>query len=229
MIDGINITVNAGMSGPGRGSASYGEALRASNDVLPRPSSEPFPSYVQLAALLSDGTIRLLSCAWLRVQPELPLQRCQDLPEEAFLPPAIARQLYERCDRSVAVLSYRWSDYRHPDIEMRTLRKVQAHLRVARYEGLFWDFTSMPQPRWLEEEERLALGDRSEAEGEPHRSDALSKFRERAVPLTPDEESRQKRGLYGMDHLYGSLHATAVLQIKAAPDSGEHLYDNSGW
>ena len=39
---------------------------------------------------LRNGTIRLLSCSWLRGlgASAAPLKRCQDLPDEAFLTPA---------------------------------------------------------------------------------------------------------------------------------------------
>ena len=60
---------------------------------------------------------------------------------EAFLSPAAAKELFDRRDRSVLVLSYRWAHMKHPDIKARTLRVVLAFLRASpSYEALFWDF-----------------------------------------------------------------------------------------
>jgi hypothetical protein len=94
----------------------------------------------KLAALLTDGTVRLLSSAWLCEQPELPLRRCQELPDDAFLSPAAATRLLKRRDRSIAVLSYCWNDPRHPDADVHWLSTVQAFMRAhTQLEGLFWE------------------------------------------------------------------------------------------
>jgi hypothetical protein len=68
---------------------------------------------------LLDGSIRLLRCAWLlSTEADAALGRCasgavimlrqQDLPEVAFFSPSKASELFDRADRSVLMLSYRW-------------------------------------------------------------------------------------------------------------------------
>jgi hypothetical protein len=66
-----------------------------------------------------DGSIRLLRCAWLlsteanaalgrTASGVVIMRRRQDLPETAFFSPCEAAELFDRADRSVLVLSYRW-------------------------------------------------------------------------------------------------------------------------
>ena len=64
---------------------------------------------MNVAERLRDGTIRLLSCAWLRTRGASapPLARMQDLPRKAFLPPADAVKAHRR--GAVYVLSYGWA------------------------------------------------------------------------------------------------------------------------
>jgi lysylphosphatidylglycerol synthetase-like protein (DUF2156 family) len=68
---------------------------------------------------LLDGSIRLLRCAWLlsseanaalgrSASGVVIMRRQQDLPEAAFFSPCKAAELFDRADRSVLVLSYRW-------------------------------------------------------------------------------------------------------------------------
>jgi hypothetical protein len=68
---------------------------------------------------LLDSSIRLLRCAWLlsaeadaalgrSASGVVVLLRHQDLPEAAFFSPREAAELFDRADRSVLVLSYRW-------------------------------------------------------------------------------------------------------------------------
>jgi hypothetical protein len=68
---------------------------------------------------LLDGSIRLLRCTWLlsteanaalgrSASGVVIMRRRQDLPEAAFFAPCEAAQLFDRANRSVLVLSYRW-------------------------------------------------------------------------------------------------------------------------
>ena len=92
-------------------------------------------------ALLADGTIRLLSCQWLRAQPEQAVQPGVPLPEEAFLSPEEASELFLGRSRRVALLSYVRSEEGHANV----CGKVQAFLRAAtmstmrRYERMLDD------------------------------------------------------------------------------------------
>lgn len=195
-------------------------------------------------ALLDDGTVRLLSCEWLRTCPYPVLRRCQNLPEEAFLPPDVAARLYRRRDRSVAVLSYCWTDPRHPDMEARNLRKVKAFLRVATsYKGIFWDYCCLPQDDWIDDGPQgddglqgddstsaTLAGQQLNASNANRRfSNVRRQFSNVPKKRTPEEDERFYRGICAMGHLYGSFHCTAVLQLKAEPNSGERQYETSGW
>ena len=63
----------------------------------------------RLQALLADGTIRLLSCDWLRNQPDgFVVPRNQEAPADALLPPAAAASAFGAGDRRVGV-----GDLRH--------------------------------------------------------------------------------------------------------------------
>ena len=89
---------------------------------------------------LLDGSIRLVRCAWL-ASPQsdaqlatnaygIPiLRRRQDMPAEAYFPPAEAAGLLDRDDRSLLVLSYPWQTAGHPDPNGTTLAAVRRYLR----------------------------------------------------------------------------------------------------
>ena len=101
-----------------------------------------------VAQLLGEGTIKLLSCAWLRSSGDASLVRCQELPTEAFVEPAAARDLYLSGTRRVGVLSYRWLTAAHPDPNGEHKAVVRTFLNGrhgASLEGLFWDFACLPQ------------------------------------------------------------------------------------
>lgn len=97
---------------------------------------------------LSEGTIRLLKCAWLREQPpQFKLSRRQELPEEAFCSENEAAQLFEQLDRRVCVLSYGWLTALHCDPHGLHAARVVAFLNSEvgqHYEGLFWEYASQP-------------------------------------------------------------------------------------
>ena len=70
------------------------------------------------------------------------LLRRQELPDEAFLTPAEAVAAFNRADRSVLVLSYRWLTAAHPDPFGSTLEAVRRYLRSVPSVGecgLFWE------------------------------------------------------------------------------------------
>ena len=185
-----------------------------------------------VAAMLADGTIRLLSCEWLRAQPVQRLRRNRSLPEEAFLSPVAATQLYLRRDRSVAVLSYCWADSTHPDMNASNLQKVQAFLRVATsYEGLFWDYCCMPLDHRLR---RSTMSPRQGSTDEETPTLEIQQPSRRSSAFQMErpfffEEERFLRGISAKGSLYGSSHCTTVLQLKARPGSGARLYESCGW
>ena len=102
---------------------------------------------------LLAGDIRLLSCAWLlsaesdaalgrSERGAVILLRRQELPDEASLTPAEAVAAFNRADRSVLVLSYRWLTAAHPDPFGSTLEAVRRYLRSMPSVGecgLFWE------------------------------------------------------------------------------------------
>ena len=104
---------------------------------------------VSVTERLRDGTIRLISCAWLRSlgPTAAPLVRCQDLPAEAFLTAEQAVQAHER--GLVYALSYAWMTAEHPDPDAHTLRRVISFLssmwlslNAAPAVGLFWEYVA---------------------------------------------------------------------------------------
>ena len=150
---------------------------------------------------LADGTIRLLSCAWLisadsdqylgrAASGEVIMRRRQELPEEAFVPPAEAVAWFDRADRSILALSYRWLTSWHPDplgtalSAMRRFLRSEADLSKC---ALFWDFASLPQ-------KDTANGQR-----------------------TAEENGTFKRGIEAMGCFYASMCGTAVVQLKDIP------------
>ena len=93
---------------------------------------------------LLDGDVRLVRCDWLSNADEsgAVLKRMQELPPAAFFSPSEAAALFDRGDRSVLALSYRWHTREHPDPHGTTLASVRSYL--AGQEGLdacglFWE------------------------------------------------------------------------------------------
>ena len=150
---------------------------------------------------LADGTIRLLSCAWLisaasdaylgrTASGEVIMRRRQELPEEAFLSRSEATALLDLADRSILALSYRWLTAAHPDPHGTALFALRRFLRSE--DGLskcalFWDFASLPQ------------------------KDTTDNLR------TPEDAGTFKRGLESMGCFYASVCGTAVVQLKDIP------------
>ena len=104
----------------------------------------------RLHAALADGTIRLLSCAWLRAAENgFVVLRHQEMPADALLPPEAAAQAFGAGDRRVGVLSYGWLTRHHPDPLGQRATHVLAYLRSPeglRFDALFWDFGCLPEP-----------------------------------------------------------------------------------
>ena len=105
---------------------------------------------IRLRAALADGTIRLVSCAWLRAQPDgFVVPRHQEAPAGALLSPEAAAAAFNAFDRRVGVLSYGWLTRPHPDPGGERAAHVLPYLRSTdglRFEGLFWDFACLPEP-----------------------------------------------------------------------------------
>lgn len=151
------------------------------------------------------------------------LQRCQELPAEAFVPPTTAAQLLEN-KLSLVVISYPWLSAHHPDpsgfhfrIIRRYLAKHNARTRVwdpdkslqwsGSYKGhdfgVFWDFAALPQ--------KGPDGKRSAKEQETF-----------------------TRGLGAMALLYGSRNTVVLLQTampEVPPSLSTNLrpYRERGW
>lgn len=160
---------------------------------------------------LQNGTLRILSAAWLLQMPsDYILQRCQDLPDAAFLSPDVAAELYRR-PLGLVVVSYPWLSRQHPDptgFHLRLFRvyleKHVSYLVTADTQdfGVFWDYATIPQ-RGLNGE------------------------------LSEGERRRQKAGMAAVNKLYGSPDTVKVL-LKSMPDcSCDKLnlmpYDQRGW
>ena len=92
---------------------------------------------------LSDGTIRLLRCSWLRSQPAgFVLDRRQDLPPDAFCSDTVAAQLLLHQKRLICALSYGWLTKMHCDPHGLHARKVIDFLNsgaAAHFEAIFWE------------------------------------------------------------------------------------------
>lgn len=161
--------------------------------------------------LLCDSTVRILSALWLlHRSSDFVLQRCQDLPADAFLPPLMAGEVFQQPHRLV-ILSYPWLTKQHPDptgFYFRTLQKYLAkHASYIGDEGMsdfgvFWDFAALPQ--------RCPKGE-----------------------LTASEKYNFKRGISCINYLYGCKRTVKLLLRQLPEDSGEGLnlrpYDQRGW
>jgi len=190
----------------GCGSSTQGAQPVTTRPMLPTNSStartKPMPmqedSDERARKILESQALKLLRVDWLLAQPaDYVLQRCQDLPAEAFLSGAQAAKLWMDNLR-IAVLSYGWLTKQHPDPNghhMRRVRKCLQRLRewqpwASNVEGVFWDFAALPQ----------------------NGIDGSEK--------TDEEEVVLKAGLGAINVLYASLR-TFVLQLTAVPMSVE--------
>jgi len=125
---------------------NHGQLLRWLDDKeLSRLSSQE-----RACAVVSSGAVRLLSAAWLLAQPQdVAIQRCQELPQEAFLTAEVAVGLLQR-RYNIVVMSYAWLTAQHPDPDCFHLRTLRLYLRkhmdyFVNFQdvGVFWDFASL--------------------------------------------------------------------------------------
>jgi hypothetical protein len=159
---------------------------------------------------LQDGSIRLISVAWLLEQePNTILPRRQELEgkEGALIDPSAAVRLL-RAGR-VGALSYKWLAAGHPDPNafhmaaiLALYRKFPFSFSRRRPEAMFWDYASLHQ----KDDNGVRTGD--------------------------EDGSTFKKALRVMSNLYATPH-TLVMQHKALPADFdfEHFpnYDQSGW
>ena len=146
----------------------------------------------RLKAVLAGGTIRLLSCAWLRAQTDgFILPRHQELlpSDGALLSPEAAALAFSASDRRVGVLSYGWLTRAHPDPGGERAVHVLAYLRSpegSSFEALFWDYACVPEP---------------DANGY----------------ICDADLARQQKAFSHMNELYASAHGTAVIRLTYMP------------
>ena len=124
---------------------------------------------------LLKGNLRLVSALWLMQRPPgWTVQKLQDLPEEALLPPETAAEMFLNPWHNycfvvprVVALSYRWLTPEHPDPDGVQLKQARQFLsKLLGYAagredvvdvkdvdvGVLWDFMSLPQqPRVTED------------------------------------------------------------------------------
>jgi hypothetical protein len=114
---------------------------------------------------LLDGSIRLLRCAWLlsvEANAELGrsasgviiIRRRQDLPEAAFVSPCEAATLFDRADRFVLVLSYRWLTAARA---LKSPKPSVAHCVGLRASRSSFALVPRPRPFWLHTRRRAPL------------------------------------------------------------------------
>ena len=170
---------------------------------------------------LRKGNLRLVSTLWLMQRPPgWTVQKLQDLPEEALLPPETAAEMFlNPWDNSIVVvprvvaLSYRWLTPEHPDPDGVQLKQARQFLsKLLRFAasfgidfkhavdvkdvdvGVLWDFMSLPQqPR-----------------------------------VTEDLKEQFREGLSIINRLYGSSTNTLTMQLTGTPP-GITGYHSSGW
>ena len=160
----------------------------------------------ELPARLRDGTVRLVNVRWLlahagTLSGSEGIACHQDLPPEAFLPPAEAHTLLENgVGGSVAALSYGWLSAAHPDPYAFHLRAVTSWLsKHPTVEAIFWDWLSLPQKRpkvgrTAEEQQRFLLS--LEVMLHLYASPRVVVMQHKNMPIRPDLNTRpyEKRG-----------------------------------
>lgn len=94
-----------------------------------------------LMTLLENGTIRLVYVDWLVNRSNF-IMRCQDMPNDAFVPGKDAAKLLR--SGSVCVLSYRWLTKEHPDPQGFHLARVKSVFESGaiprRFKAIFWEY-----------------------------------------------------------------------------------------
>ena len=174
---------------------------------------------------LLKGNLRLVSALWLMQRPPgWTVQKLQDLPEEALLPPETAAEIFLHplgnalyTVPRVVALSYRWLTPEHPDpdgVQLKQARQFLSKLlgfaagRKVNVPyafgvdldvkdvdvGVLWDFMSLPQ--------------------QPR--------------VTEDLKEQFREGLSIINRLYGSSTKTFTLQLTGTPP-GITAYHSSGW
>ena len=166
------------------------------------------PADLRLQSLLADGTIRLLSCKWLRSRVSyFILPRHQEMPSAALLSPEAATRAFGASDRRVGALSYGWLTRYHPDPRGERATHVLSFLRSPaglRFEALFWDFGSLPEP-------------------------------DEAGYISETDLAQQRKALSMMNAMYASARGTAVIRLAVMPSaraSGSYNVrpiDERGW
>jgi len=173
---------------------------------LAEPELAGLSSREQARAALGSGAVRLLSALWLQERPEgFELQRHQDLPPEAFVPPGDAESLLGK-RYGIIVMSYGWLGKFHPDpsgFHTRTLLQyLEKHMEYfSGFDdvGVFWDFASIHQ---------------NGPGGEPR---------------SEEEQKIRKIGLRALGSLYGSK-KTIVVKLTRMPEGCDLLpYRSRGW
>ena len=93
----------------------------------------------EAAEQLGNGTIRLLRRDFL-LSLRGGLDRCQDLPDHAFLSPAEALSCFRLRRRSVGTLSYRWRWPKNPDPDGCTVEQLKRMLEHMPFiQAIFWE------------------------------------------------------------------------------------------
>jgi hypothetical protein len=168
-----------------RHAAQIRGGIRANGELFARKQLLTFDRRLQGA--LADGTIRLLSVAYLR-KCRSPIQRRQEL-AEGLISEQAAVALLRRGDRSIFAMSYGWLTREHPDPDGKRLqvlreafKELEEQKKLPPDAALFWDFASLPQ--------KDANGERSEP-----------------------EKAQFKRGLAVMASMYASPLGTSVIYV----------------
>jgi hypothetical protein len=184
-----------------------------------------------LEARLDDGSVRLLKTEWLLEQdPGYVIQRRQQLPSDAFWPPADAVSKLHA--GRVAALSYKWLGPGAPDNEAafhtRAVRRFLSQPAIRRrpftplplsgrgpVEALVWDWASLYQEN----------GGPDDAEDE-----AVPKEERCHKRDTPEHYQMFQRSLKVMGNVYASPRVL-VIQQRELPDDGALRipYERSGW
>lgn len=188
--------------------------------------------------------VRLLRMSWLLKQRGIPLQRRQELPEEAFLGAGELRHGWERSWMRdevlpIIVVSSRWDSPSHPDPHARQLNKVidalerNKHTYTMNFHGsegfsevgIFWDWACLlhGDGHMRQHEAHIAAaaaafgGDRSRG-GAPIQVEERKGLRSRAAHTTSTNEERQPELVvteYQEELSSGGLKATDELHAMA--------------
>jgi len=175
----------------GCGSSVSGLSVTREEDTKEAPKELSLA--VKAEQILAAGHLKLLDVPWLLNQPDnYILQRCQDLPSEAFLDGASAAEGL-RVPQSIVVLSYGWLTKQHPDPNGHHMLRVRLFLQKIRRVGLFWDYAALPQ-----------------------KGISITLTGVEDIEKTPEEKKIFDAGLGAINLLYGSEH-TLVIQLTAMP------------